>query len=342
MTTYYHLSPEERAVIMIERNNHSSIRKIARTLNRSASTISRELQRNSASTAPVYCAKSARQKYDTRREACVKPTKLAVGSYLYNAVKDCLLDKQWSPEQVSGALKKQYPKQTYMQVSHETIYRCIYAHPKGELKKMMVQALRRNKSKRGPRGSKSSNYNSVKVDDDQFIHCRPDEITERKIAGHWEGDLIAGSKNQSCIGTLVERATGYLILSKMKSKSALNVRLGFEKQMKTLPGFLRASMTYDRGSEMSQHKIMSQNLGMKIYFADPHSPWQRGSNENTNGLLRQYLPKGIDLSVHSQAELDKIAWLLNTRPRKRFDFRTPQEMIEAVLIENLNPVALAN
>ena len=135
MTTYYHLSPEERAVIMIERNNHSSIRKIARTLNRSASTISRELQRNSVSTEPVYCAKSARQRYDTRRESCVKPVKLTVGSYLYNIVKDRLLEKQWSPEQVSGALKKQYPKQTYMQVSHETIYRCIYAHPKGELKK---------------------------------------------------------------------------------------------------------------------------------------------------------------------------------------------------------------
>ena len=128
----------------------------------------------------------------------------------------------------------------------------------------------------------------------------------------------------------------------MKSKSALNVRLGFEEQMKKLPAFLRTSMTYDRGSEMSQHKVMSQNLNIKIYFADPHSPWRRGSNENTNGLLRQYLPKGVDLSVHSQAELDKIALLLNTRPRKRFNFSTPQEMMEGVLIENFNHVALAN
>jgi len=135
MTIYCHLSPEERAVIMIERNNHSPIRKIARILNRSASTISRELQRNSAANKSAYCAKSARQKYNIRREACVKPTKLTVGSCLYNAVKSCLLEKQWSPEQISGTLKKQYPKQTYMQVSHETIYRCIYAHPTGELKK---------------------------------------------------------------------------------------------------------------------------------------------------------------------------------------------------------------
>lgn len=342
MTIYCHLSSEERAVIMIERNNHSSIQEIARTLNRSASTVSRELKRNSIARTSAYCATSARKKYDARRKTCVKPIKLAMDSSLYNIVRYYLLDKQWSPEQISGVLKKQFPKQENMQVSHETIYRCIYAHPKGELKKMMIRALRRSKSKRGPRGSKSSNYNSVKVDDDQFIHCRPEEIEERKMAGHWEGDLIAGSKNQSCIGTLVERTTGYLILSKMKSKSALNVRLGFEEQMKTLPDFLRASMTYDRGSEMSQHKTMSKNLGMKIYFADPHSPWQRGSNENTNGLLRQYLPKGEDLSVYSQAELDKIAWLLNTRPRKRFDFKTPQKMIENVLIESFSPVALAN
>jgi IS30 family transposase len=342
MTIYCHLSPEERAVIMIERNNDSSIRKIAQVLNRSASTISRELKRNTVSAKLTYCAKSAKQQYDTRRDTCVKPIKLIADSPLYNVVKHHLIGKQWSPEQISGTLKKQNPEQINMQVSHETIYRCIYAHPAGELKKMMIKALRRRKSKRGPRGSKSSNYNSVKVADDQFIHCRPEDIEERKVPGHWEGDLIAGSKNQSCVGTLVERSTGYLILSKMKSKSAENVRLGFEKQMKTLPDFLRTSMTYDRGSEMSQHKIMSKNLSMKIYFADPHSPWQRGSNENTNGLIRQYLPKGEDLSVHSQADLDKIAWLLNTRPRKRYGFSTPQEMIGDVLIKSLNPVALGN
>jgi IS30 family transposase len=140
MSIYYHLSPEERAVIMIERNNHSSIRKIARTLNRSASTISRELKRNGVTATSSYCANSARQKYECRREACVKPIKLTVGSFLYNLVIDGLLDKQWSPEQISGVLKKQYSTQANMQVSHETIYRCIYAHPKGELKKMMVKA----------------------------------------------------------------------------------------------------------------------------------------------------------------------------------------------------------
>jgi len=230
MTIYCHLSPEERAVIMIERNNNSSLRTIARILNRSASTISRDLKRNRANKNSIYCARSAGQQYDSRREACVKPTKLVFGTYLYQIIKECLLNKQWSPEQISVTMKRGYAEQKNMQISHETIYRCIYAHPKGELKKRMVSALRRKKSKRGPRGSKSINYSSVKVNDDQFIHCRPEEIKERKVAGHWEGDLITGSKNQSCIGTLVERATAYLILSEMKRKPALNLRVGFEKK----------------------------------------------------------------------------------------------------------------
>jgi len=204
----------------------------------------------------------------------------------------------------------------------------------------MVQSLRRSKSKRGPRGSKSSNYHSVKLTDEQLFQNRPNDINERQLAGHWEGDLIAGSKNQSVVGTLVERKTGYLVLCKMQSKSALDVRTGFEEQMKKLPSFFRLSMTYDRGSEMSQHPIMSNNLNMKIYFADPHSPWQRGSNENTNSLIRQYLPKGIDLSPYSQDDLDEIACLLNTRPRERHDFYTPQELVDKILEDHINGVAL--
>jgi len=261
---------------------------------------------------------------------------------LYEKVKSWLIKKQWSPVQISATLKRYYPKQSDMHVSHETIYSCIYAHPKGELKKMMVKSLRRSKSKRGPRGSATSNYCSIKLTEDQKIENRPIEINDRLLEGHWEGDLIVGSKNQSCVGTLVERKTGFLVLCKMESKSALNVRMGFELQMKKLPDFLRLSMTYDRGSEMAQHPIMSKNLDMKVYFADPHSPWQRGSNENINGLIRQYLPKGTDLKQHSQEYLDKIAWLLNTRPRKRYNFRTPQELMEPVLADHINSVALAS
>ena len=337
---YYHLSPEERAVIMIEYRQGMSIRSIGALLNRSASTISRELKRNLTASTAHYCASNAGRRYSQKRKLCVRAEKLIINSPLYNKVKAWLVHKQWSPEQISGTLKRLYPNQSDMNVSHETIYSCIYAHPKSDLKKMMVKSLRRSKSKRGPRGSPSSNYSSIKMTDDQRIYNRPEEINERQIPGHWEGDLIIGAQNKSCVGTLVERKTGYLILCKMESKSALNVRLGFEKQMEKLPDFLRLSMTYDRGAEMAQHPIMSNNLNIKIYFADPHSPWQRGSNENINSLIRQYLPKGEDLSQYSQDNLNEIAWLLNTRPRKRHNFHTPQELIDTILEDHINSVAL--
>ena len=227
-----------------------------------------------------------------------------------------------------------------MTVSAETIYAHIYAYPRGEMRKLLVQSLRRSKSKRGPRGSKDSNYSSLKIGSDQLFSNRPEDITSRQIAGHWEGDLIIGAMNQSCVGTLVERKTGFVILNKMKSKSAQHVREGFEANMKTLPDFLRLSMTYDRGAEMSEHALMSKTLNLKIYFADRNAPWQRGSSENINGLIRQFLPKGQDLSGYTQSDLDHIAWLLNTRPRKRYDFRSPQEMMEKELDGGILRVAL--
>ncbi|MCF6264666.1 MAG: IS30 family transposase [Xanthomonadales bacterium] len=340
MQNYQHLTPEERAVIMIELRAESSLRSIGKLLNRSASTISRELSRNQNQHSVDYCASAAGQQYKVNRQRSRKRAKLIPGTFLYEQVKEWLVHNQWSPMQISGTLYRHFPDQVNMQVSHETIYASIYAHPKNELKRQMIQALRRSKRKRGPRGTKDSNYSSLKIAEDQFIHHRPEEINERRFPGHWEGDLIVGAMNRSCIGTVVERKTGFVILSKMKSKSAASVRAGFERQMKKLPAFLRLSMTYDRGAEMAQHPIMSKNLKMKIYFADPHAPWQRGSSENINGLLRQYLPKGEDLSQYSQATLNKIAWLLNTRPRERFNFRTPQELIETVLEDHLNSVAL--
>lgn len=340
MNKYYHLSPEERALIMIKYNQGSSIRSIGYLLNRSPSTICREIKRNLTAQTSRYCAATAARQYKDRRKLSVKPKKLMPNTLLYNKVKEWLVYKQWPPEQISGTLKHYYPEQKDMQISHETIYGCIYTHPKGGLKKLMIHSLRQSKSKRGARGSKNSNYSTIQPEENQLIHHRPEDINERKIPGHWEGDLIAGSQNKSCVGTLVERRTGYLILSKMKSKSALDVRQGFEQRMKKIPEFLRLSMTYDRGSEMAQHATMANNLKMSIYFADPHAPWQRGSNENTNGLIRQYLPKGADLSHCTQNDLDNIAWLLNTRPRKRFGFKTPQDIMKQILIENNKSVAL--
>lgn len=324
---------------MLERQRGTTLRNIASLLGRSPSTLSREIRRNKISK-HVYCAQRAAATYRQRRKHSVKSSKIASNLILRGEIESYLMDKKWSPEQISAFLKKRYSNQSAMQVSHETIYAHIYAYPKGGLKKLLVQSLRRGKSKRGPRGTKDSCYSSLKIAPEQVISNRPEEIDTREIAGHWEGDLIVGAMNKSSVGTLVERKTGYLILSKMQSKSAQHVREGFEANMKNLPAFLRLSMTYDRGAEMAQHPLMSKHLDMRIYFADRSAPWQRGSSENINGLLRQFLPKGEDLSVCTQDELDYIAWLLNTRPRKRFDFRTPQQMMENELSGGLISVAL--
>ena len=338
MQSYHHLSAEERAYIMLEVAHGTSVRSIGHRLKRSPSTISRELSRNRIDHTG-YNATQAAQRYQQVRLLCVKPKKLQQYPLLSTQVREWLVHKQWSPMQISGTLKRYYPDQLDMQVSHTTIYRHIYTYPKGELKKLMRQSLRLGKKKPGFRGD-PNRFSSLKIKESQLISHRPDEINNRSLPGHWEGDLIVGAMNRSCVGTLVDRKTGYLVLSKMDSKSATDVREGFERQMRVLPEFLRMSMTYDRGSEMAQHPIMSKNLNIDIYFADPHAPWQRGSSENINGLIRQYLPKGEDLSKYSQQELDQIAWLLNTRPRQRFNFYSPQELVEDILHDHLKNVAL--
>ena len=338
MTIYHHLSPEERAFLMLERDRGSSLRQIALQLDRSPATLSREIRRNSSSVG--YCAAEAGKAYRTRRKRCVKPRKIISTQALRAVVEDRLLNLKWSPALIAATLQMRYPEQTAMHVSPETIYAHIYAHPRGELRKLFVHSLRRSKSKRGPRGSKDSCYSSLKIDEEQRFCNRPEDINTREVAGHWEGDLIVGAMNQSCVGTLVERKTGFVVLAKMHSKSALHVREGFEATMRQVPDFLRLSMTYDRGAEMAQHPLMSKNLDLKVYFADRNAPWQRGSSENINGLLRQFLPKGENLKQYDQAELDHIAWLLNTRPRKRFGFKTPQELMEREMDGGLIRVAL--
>jgi IS30 family transposase len=338
MEKYHHMSPEERAVIMLERENGRSLRQIAQRLNRSPATISREIRRNSQS--GHYCATGAGQAYRIRRESSVRRLKILSNAALREIIYSCLIEPKWSPEQIAATLKADFPRQTNMHVSPETIYAHIYAYPKGEFRRVLVQSLRRAKSKRGPRGTKDSCYSSLKIAPAQRIGSRPEDVNSRQIAGHWEGDLIVGAMNQSCVGTLVERKTGFVVLSKMQSKSAQHVREGFEATITNVPDFLRISMTYDRGAEMAQHPLMSKHLNLKIYFADRNAPWQRGSNENINGLIRQFLPKGENLKLYSQSELDHIAWLLNTRPRKRFGFKTPQQLMERELEGGLIRVAL--
>jgi IS30 family transposase len=337
MNSYHHLSHQERSVLMMGLKSGKSLRYIANLLGRYPSTLTRELKRNSM-TVSSYNACKASDAYFERRLLSVKPHKLLANQSLAIIVQNHLLRNKWSPEQISAWLKKE--DEHTLQVSHETIYSYIYAHPKGELRKLLIGSLRNSKSKRGQRGSPDSCYSSLKIQPEQLISQRPQDINSREVAGHWEGDLVVGAMNKSCVGTLVERKTGFVIICKMRNKSAEAVREGFEINMKTLPQFLRASMTYDRGAEMSQHAIMSKNLDMKIYFADRNAPWQRGSSENINGLIRQYLPKGTDLLVHSQSDLDEIAFSLNHRPRKRYGFRTPQEMMERELEGGVFSVAL--
>ena len=216
-------------------------------------------------------------------------------------------------------------------MSHETIYRTLYALPRGELRKQLIKALRQGRKTRRPRSAGKARQGVIR--DGTPIDQRPAEVDDRQLPGHWEGDLIKGAFNRSAVGTLVERVTRLVILAKMDSSDAESALKGFSRCLLKVPPELRNTLTYDRGSEMARHKQLAKDLKIDIYFADPHSPWQRGSNENTNGLLRQYLPKGTDLSGLSQRQLDDIAWELNTRPRKALDFLMPIEAYQQALDE---------
>ncbi|NID16655.1 IS30 family transposase [Luteibacter yeojuensis] len=240
-----------------------------------------------------------------------------------------LLAGRWSPQQIAGILHDAFPDDHSLRVSHETIYTAIYLTPRGELRKQLIASLRQGRSTRKPRTRGTDRRG--KIPDMQSIHVRPAEVEDRLIPGHWEGDLIKGAGNRSSVGTLVERTSGFVVLAKMSSASAADALESFSKALERIPPVLRKTLTYDQGKEMSYHAALTLRTGVKVYFADPHSPWQRGSNENTNGLLRQYLPKGEDLSVYSQDELNAIALSLNTRPRQRHGFRTPLQVYNALL-----------
>jgi IS30 family transposase len=232
-----------------------------------------------------------------------------------------VLQLRWSPQQIAAILKSMWPDDSSKTVSHETIYNALYLHPRGELKREMIACLRHHNQVRKPRSRGVDRRGLIK--DMQSIHIRPPEVEDRIIPGHWEGDLIKGAGNRSSVGTLVERTTRFVVLAKMDDAGTVSVVDSFSAVLNRQPAAMRKTMTYDQGREMHGHKILTERTGVQIYFADPHSPWQRGSNENTNGLLRQYMPKGADLSVYSQDELDDIALSLNTRPRQTLGFRTP-------------------
>ena len=302
----------------------SSIREIAKGLERAVSTVSREVARHGGQ--PLYRANQAdHQAWESalRPKACL----LAIHVKLQKIVAGKLI-LDWSPEQISGWLKIQYPQDESMLVSHETIYRSLFIQARGVLKKELIQHLRFQRRIRRSRHARDSGHRSGQIVDAISIRERPAEIEDRAIPGHWEGDLIGGTKN-SHIATLVERHSRFTMLVKVSSKDTATVVAALGRHVRRLPASLRRSLTWDRGLEMAKHKSFTAATNVKVYFCDPQSPWQRGSNENTNGLLRQYFPKRTDLSGYSQAELDRVALRLNQRPRKTLGFETPASRLRA-------------
>ena len=298
----------------------NSIRSIATTLGRSPSTISREINRNGGLN--QYRANQA-DKAAWNRAHRPKVCKLVENRSLARIVAR-KLQLEWSPEQIAGWLKQTYPDNESYQVSHETIYRSLYIQARGALKKELLQHLRRTRVMRRSRHHTQKTPDHGQITDAISISERPSSVEDRAVPGHWEGDLIIGSKN-SQIATLVERNTRYVLLAKVNSKDSKTVVDALIKQAHKLPRELYKSLTWDRGSEMAQHKRFTLATDIKVYFCDPSSPWQRGSNENTNRLLRQYFPKGTNLSEHSQAKLNAVARRLNERPRKTLNYETPAD-----------------
>jgi IS30 family transposase len=302
-----------------------SIRQIARGLGRAPSTVSREIERNGGSQA--YRANLADQRAWTRASR-PKPCRLALHRKLRWRVAQKLA-LQWSPEQISGWLKREFPTDQDMHISHEAIYRSLFIQTRGVLKKELTAHLR---TARRMRRSKSHNTRSGqgRILDMVSIRERPAEVEDRAVPGHWEGDLLTGA-NDTHIATLVERNTRFTMLIKVRRKNTTTVVAALAKHIRKLPDELRRSLTWDQGKEMNAHKRFTIATNVQVYFCDPRSPWQRGSNENTNGLIRQYFPRGTDFARISQKHLNAIALKLNGRPRKTLDFETPADRLQAVL-----------
>ena len=318
------LTLSEREEISRGLATQQSLRTIAKQLGRSTSTISREINRNLGY--DDYRATQADQAAWDRAHR-PKLCMLACNRTLSRIVA-AKLQLNWSPEQISGWLKKEYPEEEHNQVSHETIYRSLFIQARGVLKKELQQYLRTQRAIRRSKHASMKQSGLGQITNMVSIRERPASVEDRAVPGHWEGDLIAGSKN-SYIATLVERYSRYVMLVKVKNKDTESVVSALIKQSKKLPAELYKSLTWDRGKELADHQRFKMHTNIDVYFCDPSSPWQRGSNENANRLLRQYLPRGTDLSAHSQAKLNAIARQLNERPRKTLEYETPATRFNA-------------
>lgn len=320
----WRLSYEERAQIAARLELDQGVREIAAVLGRSPSTISREIARNGGR------ARYRSLRAEQRAQRCArrpKATKLSGRPRLLAVVEEGL-EGFWSPEQISARLKHDHPDDEEMRISHETIYRSLYVQSRGELRWQLSKKLRTGRRTRRARGRVETRG---QISEMVPIAQRPPEVDERRVPGHWEGDLLVGAGGRSAIVTLVERRTRYVLLAALEDQTTLHVTDVLAERIAQLPAHLARSLTWDQGREMAAHKRFTDHTGIQVYFCDPHSPWQRGSNENTNGLLRQYLPKGTDLSVHTQDDLDEIAASLNGRPRQTLGWRNPAEKMLELL-----------
>jgi IS30 family transposase len=321
----HRLSFEERERIFVGIHLGESDSEIARALGRHRSTVGREIGR---------CAQRRRyrplkaERTAARLAGRPKATKLSMSPRLVAAIHDGL-GRRWSPEQISARLKVEYPDDEGMRISHETIYQSLYVQSRGELRRQLTANLRTARSTRRSRGRADGRG---RIPEMVPIAERPPEVDDRRVPGHWEGDLLMGSGGKSAIATLVERHTRYVLLARLGyDRTTEHVIEALKARIAELPQHLVKSLTWDQGRELAAHKRFTTETDIQVYFCDPHSPWQRGSNENTNGLLRQYLPRDLDLAARSQIELDQIAAVLNGRPRQTLEWHTPGERMEALL-----------
>lgn len=334
ITPYKRFQFTERETVSRGLAAKQSIRSIAKALGRSPSTLSREVN-GAGMCAVTYRAEQGQRRASAQTHTSRRSRKLEECEPLRTYVHTHLV-RDWSPEEIAKRIQKEYPGDMMMRVSHETIYTYLYCLPRGELKKELISHLRQERKTRKNR--KLVHDKRGQIPDMISIEERPQEVETRTVPGHWEGDLILGADHQSALGTLVERTTRTTLLVPLKAKDAVSVRIAFAKHIKTLPEAVRLTLTYDRGKEMTEHRLFTKETKMQVYFAHPQSPWERGTNENTNGLVRQYFPKGTDFRKVTRKRIKEVQDLLNTRPRKVLDFFTPQETMKSILTNQ--PVAL--